>query len=142
MSGVILEYTVEDKDTYAVEKGDVGRIHEKSSNGFVLNEFIEDFTIVLKLRSPGVILLIEMCPFNAKSITFELLDKEGNPHEDNTRIFSHSEATLIDFPASRVNRTLTWRVKLHVLMDSRENGGTGIKYLLVKGEKNDTRSLK
>ena len=142
MSGVILEYTVEEKEKYAVERGEVGRIHEKSSDGFVLTEFLEDFILVLRLRSPGVVLLIEMSPINVKSISFELLDKDGNSHEDSTYIFSRSEATLVDFPASRVNKTLTSRIRLHVLMDSREHGGTGIKYLLVKGERNDSKSLK
>lgn len=110
-------------------------MHEKGAGGFVLNELIEEFTLTLKLRSPGVVVLVEMSPINMKSISFQLLAKDGSVHEANTHIFSKSEPILVEFPASRVNKAVTARVKLTALMDSQENGGTGVKYLLVKGER-------
>jgi hypothetical protein len=91
----ILEYTIEDKKAYVVRRGKIDKIHEKSSDGFVLDTLAEDFELTLKLNVPGVVSLVEISPINASSISIQLLDKNGEVTEASTALFKDSNPALI-----------------------------------------------
>ncbi len=65
----ILEYTIEDKKAYMVRQGKIDKIHEKSSDGFVLDPFLHNFELVLKLQVPSVVCLIWYLPVTSSSFT-------------------------------------------------------------------------
>ena len=87
------------------------------------------------MQSPGIVHVIEMAPINIKTITFQLIDKKGEGQEETTSIFNRQEPTIIEFKASKFAKYSTQSVKVTAYMDSRENGGMGIRYLIVKGLK-------
>lgn len=86
----ILEYTIEDKKAYMVRQGKIDKIHEKSSDGFVLDPFLHNFELVLKLQVPSVVCFVEIKPINAGSIGLQLIDKEGQITEATSALFKDS----------------------------------------------------
>lgn len=64
-----------------------------------------------------------------------LFDKDENETEQSSAIFSDDSPTIIQFPASKAMKLLTYKMVVNATMREKEQGSMGIKYLIVKGEK-------
>ena len=76
-----------------------------------------------------------MAPYNVKTIIFQLIDKKGEAQEKVTNLFDGNGPAIIEFKASKYGKYLTQRLKVTAHMDSKEHGGMGIRYLIIKGAK-------
>lgn len=117
------------------------KLDQKAYSGFIMNPVVDHFDLMLKLKTAAVVWSMEISPINAKTAAFQLLTKDGDIIEEMTNIFDHSKVALIDFAASKNIKRITAKIKVTICIDNEHVGGVGLKYLIVRGDKADSKSL-